>query len=620
MPIDVDLVLRDGVHERHPFTGGELSKARSSPAAAKAYGVKSSSGPSHSSFKHVWRQVLLSGGVREQDAKTPKMELALPDVVGRYQLLSRKGEGGQSDVYLARDMDLGRLVAIKFVLKSTPDAETRLRREAQALAELRHPTICSIFDFGTDPKRGSYLVLELLEGERAVAIIHEVATGLQAAHAKGIVHRDIKPENIAVLLDGSLKIFDFGLAKSGPSKLSIGMILGTVGYMSPEQARAEPVDDRSDVFSLGCMFYELLTGAPPYETIDALRARLYEPLAPQVAAELGDTANLLTRMLDFSASARPFMKDVVEELQPKLRLMRRRHAAFADEDQATKGAHFLEAIPAEEAPLRALGELAADSGIDDESLALAIAQMPLIFGALHCSVDEPGTLLLRAKSEVARFFLKSLALYVRYGLALIDDWGRRTEAATGDALPLLGPDFVLAMERRRVFHYGLLEPIRTERPSQLVVKAFSRSRNTAVYLMQYDRFAQQYQLISGKPRDGENARDTMERAIRMKITPSFLENGVDYDLWLLPREVVTRQLSPTVGAFTEYRCSLFTAAFKRPLSLGEFDRWVTEEELFSGGLQGGPETPWNYHLARIANALDKGGLAALSESFQEPVA
>ena len=572
--------------------------------------------------------------MNEQDAKTPKMEPASPDVVGRYQLLSRKGEGGQSGVYLARDMDLGRLVAIKFLLKSTQDGEARMRREAQVLAELRHPSICSIFAFGTDPKRGSYLILELLEGEtlrdvlnagsihleRAVAIIHEIAIGLQAAHAKGIVHRDVKPDNIAVLPDGSLKIFDFGLAKAGPSKLTIGMIVGTVGYMSPEQGRGDPIDDRSDVFSLGCVFYELLTGAPPFETMEDLRARRYEPLPPQIAAELGETASLLTRMLDFSAAARPSMKDVVDELKPQLRFTRWRHATFSGDDHATKAARFLEAIPAEDAPPRALDELAAENEIDDQNLALAIAQMPLIFGALHCSVDErSGRLLLRAKSEVARFFLKSLALYVRYGVGLIEDWERHTEAATGDALPLLGPDFVLAMERRRVFQYGLLEPIRTERPCQLVVKAFSRSRNTAVYLMQYDRFAQQYQLISGKPRIGESARDTIERAIRMKITPSFLVSGADYHLLLLQEEVVTRQLSPTVGAFTEYHFSIFTAAFKRPLSLGEFDRWVTEEELFFGRLEGGSETPWNYHLARIANALDKGGLAALPPSFQEPV-
>ncbi len=211
--------------------------------------------------------------------------------LGRYEIRSKVGEGGMGEVYLARDEKLNRDVAIK-VLPATfsQDAE-RLRRfeqEAQATSALNHPNILAVYDVGTHDG-APYVVSELLEGEtlrqrtggatlaqrRVIDFALQIAHGLAAAHDKGIVHRDLKPENLFLTKDGRLKILDFGLAKltgaadANLSQTSIptrrvntdpGKVMGTVGYMSPEQVRGRPADHRSDLFSLGAILYEMLTG------------------------------------------------------------------------------------------------------------------------------------------------------------------------------------------------------------------------------------------------------------------------------------------------------------------------------------------------------------------------
>jgi serine/threonine protein kinase len=212
--------------------------------------------------------------------------------IGTYQILSPLGAGGMGQVYRARDVKLERQVALKVLPeKFASDAEriSRFQREARVLASLNHPHIAQIY--GLEESGGiSCLVLELVEGdgldrrlehgpipiEEALEISRQIALGLETAHERGILHRDLKPANVKLTAGGSVKILDFGLAKifeTGrvPSNLSESptllteatrsdVLLGTPSYMSPEQVRGKPTDERSDVWAFGCVLYELLTG------------------------------------------------------------------------------------------------------------------------------------------------------------------------------------------------------------------------------------------------------------------------------------------------------------------------------------------------------------------------
>ncbi len=215
--------------------------------------------------------------------------------LGPYEILAPLGAGGMGEVYRARDSKLKRDVAIKVLppsLAADPDALARFEREALAVAALSHPNILAIFDFGTH-EGTAYAVTELLEGEtlrgkldtgpiaqkQAIDYALQVARGLSAAHEKGIVHRDLKPENLFVARDGHLKILDFGLAKkveaisseeqtsapTGSGHTEPGTVMGTMGYMSPEQVRGLPVDHRSDIFSFGTILYEMLSGRKAFK-------------------------------------------------------------------------------------------------------------------------------------------------------------------------------------------------------------------------------------------------------------------------------------------------------------------------------------------------------------------
>ena len=217
------------------------------------------------------------------------MELAAGARLGPYEILAPLGAGGMGEVWKARDTRLNRVVAIKR-LKVNHGA--RFQSEARAIAALNHPHICQIFDIGPD-----YLVLEYVSGERlrgplpereAVRLGIQIAGALEAAHDSGILHRDLKPDNVLVTKTGA-KLLDFGLAKLGGSsatdvtQTSEGVVVGTAAYMSPEQARAKPLDARSDIFSFGAMLYELVSGRRPFRgesTLDVLTAVVGSEPAP----------------------------------------------------------------------------------------------------------------------------------------------------------------------------------------------------------------------------------------------------------------------------------------------------------------------------------------------------
>jgi len=217
--------------------------------------------------------------------------------VGRYEVLSLLGRGGMGEVYLARDARLGRHVALKLLpvsLTLDRDRLGRFEREARAASSLNHPNVCTIYEVGETEDGRHYITMEHVEGvtlrqqmnDRQMMKLADVldvgaqiAAALAAAHEAGVIHRDVKPENVIVRRDGLVKVLDFGLAKlteerqvsdsTAPTralvKTATGMVMGTPHYMSPEQTRGLAVAARSDIWSLGCVLYEMATGRTPFE-------------------------------------------------------------------------------------------------------------------------------------------------------------------------------------------------------------------------------------------------------------------------------------------------------------------------------------------------------------------
>ena len=271
--------------------------------------------------------------------------------LGPYEIFAPLGSGGMGEVYRARDSKLDREVAVKVLpesLAQDPDALARFEGEAKAVAALSHPNILAIHDYGKD--RGiAYAVMELLSGQtlrdrlnwgpitpkEAIDFGIQIARGLSAAHEKGIVHRDLKPENLFLTRGGHVKILDFGLAKTAEAAASAvsnaptaaqatrpGTVLGTVGYMSPEQVKGEPVDFRSDIFSFGAVLYEMLAGHRAFqgdtaaETMTAILRETPTELAGSAGTFSPAIRQILRHCLEKSAESRfQSAKDVAFNLE-----------------------------------------------------------------------------------------------------------------------------------------------------------------------------------------------------------------------------------------------------------------------------------------------------------------
>ncbi len=273
------------------------------------------------------------------------MTIATGTKLGRYEVRSKLGEGGMGEVYLAEDAQLRRQVALKILPTDLAANQDRMRRfiqEAQSAAALNHPNIAHVYEIG-ESDGTSFIAMEFVDGKTLREKIHgekselkvllkhllQVAEGLAKAHSSGIVHRDLKPDNIMITSDGHAKILDFGLAKLietagqqpdsdgklGSSEIATamlpvqhstpGVVMGTVGYMSPEQAQAKPVDQRSDIFSFGCLLYEAATGRKPFagdSVVDTLHKIIHEP-APAITA--------------FNPSASPELQRVIRKCLAK---------------------------------------------------------------------------------------------------------------------------------------------------------------------------------------------------------------------------------------------------------------------------------------------------------------
>jgi eukaryotic-like serine/threonine-protein kinase len=266
-----------------------------------------------------------------QRAQAGRLEIA-----GRYRVEGRLGFGGMSQVHLAFDKRLERRVAVKLLaehLAEDPTFVSRFQREAQAAARLIHPNIVQVFDSGQDERSGQYfIVMEYIEGQscaeilrddgwievdEAVAIIEQACEGLHYAHRHGVVHRDVKPGNLLRSRDGEVKLADFGIAKATEqsSITQVGSVLGTAAYLAPEQARGEEAGPRADLYALGVVTYQLISGRLPYEAASltelALKQQQEEPamldtLVAAVTPELAEAVAIALTLdpRDRYASAR----------------------------------------------------------------------------------------------------------------------------------------------------------------------------------------------------------------------------------------------------------------------------------------------------------------------------
>jgi len=270
--------------------------------------------------------------------------------IGGYRIQELIGSGGMGEVYRARDIQLGRSIALKVLPARESATPNRFEQEARAASALSHPNVCHVYALGLTPAGQQFIAMEYVEGETlgkrlaggplkirdALDIAIQIASALSASHAVGVIHRDVKPDNVMITSDGLVKVLDFGLAKmtaplagdseDGPTRTvaqtRAGMIVGAVAYMSPEQAEGKTVDARSDIFSFGSVLYEMVTGQrafqgdSPLSTLTAVLREEPKPLS-NISADLPrELERVLTRCLQKAPERRwQAMADVTVALR-----------------------------------------------------------------------------------------------------------------------------------------------------------------------------------------------------------------------------------------------------------------------------------------------------------------
>jgi len=357
--------------------------------------------------------------------ETAKLHLDLEALIGstihdRYQVETLLGVGGMGAVFKGRHTGLQRGVAIKVLhpeIGRDPSVSKRFDREAHSASRLDHPNCVRVTDFGTTENGTKYLVMELLEGgdldgrlgqpwppDRAVATIEQVLHGLEHAHHVGIVHRDLKPENIFVTRDFRgeevIKIVDFGIAKlldeQGSEKLTRqGVVFGTPRYMSPEQAAGGKIDERTDLYAVGLILYELLAGRPPFEADDAaqlLRMHIMAPPPPLPASVPEPLAKIVEKLLEKSksdrfASAREVL-DALSQLRGLLANAAVAAAPIVSGSPASSGVAWQPAT--EPTPVIRGGTLVAETG-ELAAVSLSAAARAITRTGSHAGVGQPAT-------------------------------------------------------------------------------------------------------------------------------------------------------------------------------------------------------------------------------------
>jgi len=348
---------------------------------------------------------------------------------GRYRLESKLGSGGMSTVYLALDEVLDRPVAVKLLhreISDEADQLERFRREARTAARLSHPNLVGVIDAGEDDGR-PYIVFEYIEGrtlkrrlqeegrlpvDEAVAYAIEIGRGLTAAHARRLVHRDVKPQNVLIDPDGRAKVTDFGIARSLEQKgmTATGRVLGTTDYVSPEQAMGEDVDERSDVYSLGVVLYEMLTGDVPFRAetqVGVAMKHVNEPM-PDVQAKRPEVSAAVASVVDRATTKDPrdrynTVAEMVRDLEQTLEVEAARRGGTSGEATSV-----LDSVPAHRRRLGGRRRISG-SGIALALVLLALAAAAVIFASRLDlgSDDQPsrsGTSEVRLSSNAASEF------------------------------------------------------------------------------------------------------------------------------------------------------------------------------------------------------------------------
>jgi len=539
--------------------------------------------------------------------------------ISHYRILRRVGSGGMGVVYEAEDLTLGRHVALKFLpagLQQNPQAPERFRMEARSASSLNHPNICTIYEVGEEHGE-AFIAMELLQGEPLDSyLLHRslstadiltiaigIADGLDAAHTSGIIHRDIKPGNIFITTRGEPKILDFGLAKTGverprparaadvsdavtvaPAHLtSPGIAVGTVAFMSPEQARGQDLDARSDLFSFGAVLYQMVTGKPPFE--GEMPAVIFDGILNRDPIPVSERApEIPQRLQDVIRTALEKDRDLRYQSAAEIRAELKRIKRDASSGRATPGVDGLARIPSSSSHVAATSSTGGIAAADSARrrpwwLAIAIAAVPLALAGLwawrHFTTDTVSQPLDVTAMTVTRLTDSGNAVEValspdgKYVMYVLRDGERESlwmrQVATRSDVQVLAPD--------EVRYHGL---------------TFTRDGNY-VYFVRSDRTTFNYSYLYSMPVLGG--------------TPRLLVRDIDTTVTFSPDG---RRLAFARGVPNEGKIRLLVANAD---GSGENTLWETSGQLSSIGILG-PD--WSPDGASIAMSWGEQRTSAMT--------